>query len=70
MEGLTEKIHALPLSLQLKIEELVDSLLTLEKQKARQGNKLRQDWAGALQDYREQYTSLQLQQETIESWAK
>lgn len=33
MKDLEEKIRALPLGLHLKIEEFVDSLLTLEKQK-------------------------------------
>lgn len=65
MKNLEEKIRALPLSLHLKIEEFVDSLLTLEKQKTRQNTKLRQDWAGALKDYRQQYTSLELQQEIV-----
>lgn len=70
MRGLEEKIRALALGLHLKIEEFVGSLLTLEKQKKRQNTKLRQDWAGALKDYRQQYTSLELQQETVEYWTK
>lgn len=70
MKDLEEKIRVLPLGLHLKIEEFVDSLLILEKQKTRQNTKLRQDWAGALKEYRQQYTSLELQQETVEYWTK
>jgi len=30
---------------------------------------LQQDWAGAMHAYREQYTSLSLQQETVDAWS-
>ncbi|MGQ9493871.1 MAG: DUF2281 domain-containing protein [Anaerolineae bacterium] len=41
-------------------------MLLLAKQKRRSDRKLRQDWAGALQDYRDQYTSLELQNKALE----
>jgi hypothetical protein len=30
------------------------------------GKKLRQDWAGALRDFRDQYTSLELQKKSLD----
>jgi len=38
----------------------------LEKRKQKYGRKLRQDWAGALRDYRDKYTSLELQKKALE----
>jgi hypothetical protein len=38
----------------------------VEKQTRKHGRKLRQDWAGALSDYRDQYTSLELQKKALE----
>jgi hypothetical protein len=48
-------------------EEVRDFVLfLLEKQAKKSGRKLRQDWAGALKDYRDQYTSLELQKKALE----
>jgi hypothetical protein len=38
----------------------------LQKQRRVPGRKLRQDWAGALKDYRDRYTSLELQKKALE----
>ena len=38
----------------------------LMKQKRTPGRNLRQDWAGALRDQREQYTSLELQRKALD----
>ena len=38
----------------------------LEKRARKPGQKLRQDWAGALRDYRGQYTSVELQEKALE----
>lgn len=57
-------IEELPPELQKKVEDFVNSL-----KKERVGNggrKLRQDWAGALRDYRNKYTSLELQKKALE----
>jgi Protein of unknown function (DUF2281) len=68
MKSLIEKINTLPPDLRLKVEEFVDSLEQEAELKSKSGNKLRQDWAGALSNYRDQYTSLELQKETVEHW--
>ena len=48
-------------------EEVRDFVLfLLEKQGKKLGRKLRQDWAGTLKDYRDQYTALELQQKASE----
>jgi len=63
MKTLEEKIKALPPEFQKEVEEFVDFLLERSK---KLGRKLRQDWAGALKEYRNQYTSLELQKKALE----
>lgn len=64
MKNLEERIKELPPELHQEVMDFVESLL--EKRGRRPGKKLRQDWAGALKDYREQYTSLELQKKSLE----
>ena len=56
---LEELIKELPSQLKKEVRDFAEFLL--EKGRRRTGKKLRQDWAGALKDYREAYTSLELQ---------
>lgn len=64
MRNIEEMIKELPPKLQKEVEEFVQFLL--EKKAQKHGRKLRQDWAGALRDYRDQYTSLELQKKALE----
>lgn len=64
MSTLKELVEQLPPDLQEEARIFVEFLL--EKRAERKGVKLRQDWAGALRDYRDQYTSLELQKKALE----
>jgi hypothetical protein len=64
MEKVEEMVKELPPELQQEVEDFVRFLT--EKWKRRTGKKLHQDWAGALRDYRDQYTSLELQKKGLE----
>jgi len=64
MKSIEERIKNLPPTLKKEVEEFVNSLLKRRRKKS--GKKLRQDWAGALKDYRDQYTSLELQKKASE----
>ena len=64
MQSIDDLIKELPTELQQEVFDFVEFLL--EKRARKQGRKLRQDWAGALKDYREQYTSLELQEKALE----
>ena len=66
MGSIEDKIKLLPPELQQEVEDFVDFLT--EKCKQKPARKLRQDWAGALRDYRDQYTSLELQKKALEWW--
>jgi len=60
------------------LAELIDDLSPVERDATRQfieslmskrsksGETLRQDWAGALRAYRQQYTALELQEKALE----
>jgi Protein of unknown function (DUF2281) len=65
MKNLEEKIHELPSELQQEVEDFVEFLL--EKRHKRPRGKPRFDWAGALKDLRDQYTSVELQHK-ISEW--
>jgi hypothetical protein len=64
MVGIVEMIKELPPELQQEVEDFVQFLI--EKRARKPGRKLRQDWAGALRDYRDRYTSLELQKKALE----
>ncbi|OGQ73168.1 MAG: hypothetical protein A2W73_06050 [Deltaproteobacteria bacterium RIFCSPLOWO2_12_55_13] len=64
MKSIDERIKNLPPALKKEVEEFVNSLL--KKRRKKNGKRLRQDWAGALRDYRDQYTSLELQKKALE----
>jgi len=64
MKSIDERIKNLPPALKKEVEEFVNSLL--KKRRKKNGKKVRQDWAGALRDYRDQYTSLELQKKALE----
>jgi hypothetical protein len=65
MKTLEEMIQELPPELRKEVEDFVEFLL--EKRKPKPKGKPRFDWAGALKDLRDQYTSVELQHK-ISEW--
>ena len=64
MENIEDIVKKLPLELRREVEDFVNFLI--QKKARRHGRKLRQDWAGSLKDYRDKYTSLELQKKALE----
>lgn len=64
MDRLEKLLKDLPSDLHQEVEDFVQFLLS--KRFKTKGRKLRQDWAGALEDYRQQFTSLELQKKALE----
>jgi len=64
VKPLPELVKELPPYAQRAVRDFVEFLLAKHRSKA--GRKLRQDWAGALRDYRDQYTALELQRKALE----
>lgn len=63
---LKELVEKLPPDLQQEAKDFLEFLL--EKRMRRKQKKLRLTWAGALREYRDQFTSLELQKKALEWW--
>jgi hypothetical protein len=61
---LVELVQELPPDVQAEVRDFVEFLLV--KRARKPAKKLRQDWAGALRDVREQYTALELQHKALD----
>ena len=57
-------LKKLPRELMPEVERYLSALL--ERQARISGRKLRQDWAGALREYRDKYTSQELERAALE----
>jgi hypothetical protein len=68
MQTLTEIVEQLPPDLRQEVEDFVEFLL--EKRARFKQKRLRLTWAGALREFREQYTSLDLQKKALEWWGE
>jgi hypothetical protein len=62
--SLEEIVRDLPPDSQAKVREFVERLLQTTDRRPQK--RLKQNWAGALRDYREQYTSLELQKKALD----
>ena len=63
MEDLKGLIEKLPPELSQEVSDFIEFLL---KKRARSKGKLRLDWAGGLREFRDQFTSLELQKKALE----
>jgi len=66
MSVLNELVEKLPPDLQREVEDFARFLLETRGQT--KGARLRLDWAGALSEYRDRFTSLELQKKALEWW--
>lgn len=66
MATIEEKINGLPPELQQEVQDFVDFLM--EKYRPRKRSKLKLDWAGALSDMKDEYTSVELQHKIRDMW--
>lgn len=64
VKPLDQLLKELPAGAQDKVRELVEALLA--KREIESTRRLSQSWAGALQDYRNQFTSIELQQKSLD----
>ena len=64
IKPLDQLLKELPPESQAEVRNFVESLI--EKRKRQSARYLRQNWAGALEDYREQFTSLELQKKSLD----
>jgi hypothetical protein len=64
LQTLNELFKSLPPTSQAEVVNFAEFLAKKRKKKARR--KLQQSWAGALAEYRDQYTSIELQKLAME----
>jgi len=64
IKPLDQLLRELPPESQAEVRDFVESLIKKGKRQA--NGHLRQSWAGALEDYREQFTSLELQKKSLD----
>jgi len=64
LKPLDELMKELPPDSQDEVRDFVEFLL--EKKRRKAAGKLRQNWAGALSDYKDEYTSLELQKKALD----
>ena len=64
IRSLEQLLKELPPESQAEVTDFVESLI--ERRKRQSTVHLRQTWAGALGDYREQFTSLELQKKSLD----
>ncbi|VVB84850.1 Uncharacterised protein [uncultured archaeon] len=66
METVEELINELPPDLKREVYDFARFLL--ESKVHHRQKKMRLTWAGALREYRDKYTSLELQKKSLEWW--
>jgi len=66
MKRVDEVVRELPPELQQEVLDFAEFLR--QKQGRKKQKRLRLNWAGALREFRDQYTSLDLQKKALEWW--
>ena len=65
MQSLAESINSLPTDLQEKVYAYIEKLKKNRKKKKR---KLSMKWAGGLREYKDKFTSVELQKKSLDWW--
>ncbi len=66
MRTLEEVVQVLPPNLKEEVRDFAEFLL--EKREPPKQRRLRLSWAGGLREFRDRFTSLELQKKTLEWW--
>jgi len=69
IKNIENKIHMLSPQLLEEVEDFIDFLISKKQKNKNQEKRLKQDWAGALSEFSNQYSSLELQKKALE-WRK
>jgi hypothetical protein len=64
VSAITRKIEQLPPDLQHEVEDFVEFVQS--KYRPSRKEHLKMDWAGALSEYKDKYTALELEQKALE----
>lgn len=69
IKNIENKIHMLSPRLLEEVEDFIDFLISKKQKNKNQEKRLKQDWAGALSEFSNQYSSIELQKKALE-WRK
>jgi galactose-1-phosphate uridylyltransferase len=69
IKNIENKIHMLSPRLLEEVEDFIDFLISKKQKNKNQEKRLKQDWAGALSEFSNQYSSVELQKKALE-WRK
>ena len=69
IKNIENKIHKLSPQLLEEVEDFIDFLISKKQNNRNQEKRLKQDWAGALNEFSNQYSSVELQKKALE-WRK
>lgn len=64
VQSLPDFVRELPVDIQVEVRDFAEFLLA--KRQPKTSKPLRQNWAGALREHQQQYTSLELQKKALE----
>ena len=65
MQSLSESINSLPADLQRKVFAYIEEL---KKSRKKEKRRLSMTWAGGLSEYKDKFTSVELQKKTLDWW--
>ncbi|MCK4765436.1 MAG: DUF2281 domain-containing protein [Candidatus Aminicenantes bacterium] len=65
MQNLSQRINSLPAGLQQKVFAYIEEL---KKEKKNKKKKLSLKWAGGLTEYKDKFTSVELQKKSLDWW--
>jgi len=66
MKTIEEMMKELPTEYQKEVEDFIEFIF--QKHIKKTGRKFRLDWAGGLKEYKNKFTSLELQKKALEWW--
>ncbi|MBA7557252.1 hypothetical protein ES705_49997 [subsurface metagenome] len=66
MSSIETKLKKLSHEMQKEVEDFIDFLL--EKKNKKSSKKLKLNWAGGLKEYKDKFSSIELQKKVMEWW--
>ncbi|MFO7744519.1 MAG: DUF2281 domain-containing protein [Psychroflexus sp.] len=65
IKNIENKIHKFSPQLLEEVEDFIDFLISKKQNNRNQEKRLKQDWAGALNEFSNQYSSVELQKKAL-----
>ncbi|MFM2225382.1 MAG: hypothetical protein RJA07_1584 [Bacteroidota bacterium] len=63
-----KEVESLPIEMQKEVEHFIGYLKSKITSSQKPKDKMKMEWAGALKEFKNQYTSVELQHEILKDW--